>query len=718
MFSGSSGHHVYGGNFYDVSGDVNLHLHNHPQQALEGPNVQLQLEDTPHDKNYPVKDKNDLARAARSGRPSLSRSNLGDDLYPIPLEFRNRGCPVLDERYGTAPGGTIITTENVNHFHGEQLGRAMDILHRAVALEALHDSAESYPQPRCHPETRTKMLNNLFSWATGSSSVNPVCWLHGPAGAGKSAVMQSLCRRLAEENRLAGSFFFRRGHPTSGNAKMLFATLAYQLVVRDSQLKDLILRQVFDDPSVVGRDLEVQLQALIVGPCVSWKGSRPLIFLVDGLDECDGEAAQRQTLHLIAGAVAKLPSTLRILVASRPEPHIRATFASLQFTRILKEINVQQSFDDVRTYLRDEFSRIRREHTETMARFPLFWPSNYDLEALVDKSSGYFIYASTVIKFIDDPYSCPIEQLDIIRKLPKDLGTDRPFAALDQLYTQILSRVPARFRARLLDILCVNSEHARLQLHEIEYLLGLEPGDVALTCRALHSLLDLDRNGIRTYHASFGDYLRDPDRSLSFHVGQKQCINVACSIFKAFSYDPARPEERGYNAVRFLYEYTLHFRWLDWVISLPPSAEIVSGLRAFNMDWLWLRVGAWSRESQSWITESVAAWLGKIQPSPTHLVSLWDDVAFLSLCDAILYPTLLIQARETKDTSFLADGPSAKILSQSPQLRTILSAKLILRVDPIVGFHAIRDLGGHAQGYRLLEVFDGASLRAAESISV
>ncbi|KAJ6570489.1 hypothetical protein DFH09DRAFT_1464208, partial [Mycena vulgaris] len=94
---------------------------------------------------------------------------------------------------------------------------------------ALYDSAESFPQPRCHPETRTEMLDDLYNWAIAENSSCSIRWLRGPAGAGKSTVMQSLCERLQEAGRLGGSLFFKRGHPTRGNAKVLFATLAYRL---------------------------------------------------------------------------------------------------------------------------------------------------------------------------------------------------------------------------------------------------------------------------------------------------------------------------------------------------------------------------------------------------------------------------------------------------------------------------------------------------------
>ncbi|KAJ7679791.1 hypothetical protein B0H14DRAFT_2173500, partial [Mycena olivaceomarginata] len=78
-----------------------------------------------------------------------------------------------------------------------------------------------------------------------------ICWLYGPAGAGKSAIMQTLCQRLEECGRLGGSFFFKRGHHTRGNAQVLFATLAYQLALHNPILKGPISESTEDDPSVV-----------------------------------------------------------------------------------------------------------------------------------------------------------------------------------------------------------------------------------------------------------------------------------------------------------------------------------------------------------------------------------------------------------------------------------------------------------------------------------
>ncbi|KAJ6465430.1 hypothetical protein C8R45DRAFT_495844 [Mycena sanguinolenta] len=91
----------------------------------------------------------------------------------------------------------------------QQRERGIDILHHAVALAAMHDSAESYPQPRCHPETRTEMLEDLRYWALNTDTrQHNILWLYGPAGAGKSAIMQNLACRLQNAECLGGSFFF------------------------------------------------------------------------------------------------------------------------------------------------------------------------------------------------------------------------------------------------------------------------------------------------------------------------------------------------------------------------------------------------------------------------------------------------------------------------------------------------------------------------------
>jgi hypothetical protein len=204
----------------------------------------------------------------------------------------------------------------------------------------------------------------------------------------------------------------------------------------------------------------------------------------------------------------------------------------------------------VRKYLLDEFARIHQEHCATMARVPSPWPSPEIINNLVNKSSGYFIYASTIIKFIDDKKFRPTERLVVITGMAEPcFGV--PFAALDQLYTQILSEVPAR--PQLLKILAVIAAKLDLSAINIEQLLELEPGDVRLTLHGLHSVIKLPEDGhhrISTHHASFCDFLQDPTRAGIFYVGGDQHrTDLSRHILKAFSYKYDDPSLNGQGHV-------------------------------------------------------------------------------------------------------------------------------------------------------------------------
>ncbi|KAJ6496824.1 hypothetical protein DFH09DRAFT_945806, partial [Mycena vulgaris] len=422
-------------------------------------------------------------------------------------------------------------------------------LYRAAAGDATHNSEDRFPQPRCHPETRTMMLDKSNPQKTGTgplrmTKVNSILWLHGPAGSGKSTIAQSFFQKLEEEGRLGASFFFKRGHSSRGHAKRLFATIAYQLALRLPDFDRHISQSMESDPSLVDKSISIQLQKLIVEPCRQSTFTRPLIVVIDGLDECENQNSQQDILCSIGCAVDDQQLPLRILVASRPEPHIHQVFTGV-LNGVHCPLHINQSFKDVRKYLQDEFARIYREHHATMAMVPEPWPSPETIDDLVQISSGHFIYASMVIKFIDDKDFRPTERLEVIMGI-KEPDVESPFAALDQLYNQILSKVHAR--PQLLKILAAISVPLVLFPSEMEQLLELEPGDVLLALRGLHSVIGFYRfsepdSQLVVHHASFCDFLRDPARAGRFYVGGcLQRTDLSRHILKSFLYkhdDPA-----------------------------------------------------------------------------------------------------------------------------------------------------------------------------------
>ncbi|KAJ7262587.1 hypothetical protein C8J57DRAFT_454824 [Mycena rebaudengoi] len=624
LFSNTSGVNVHGGTFYEIGGDMHLensqqlviqdsqaHYHD-PWAALGASQSSVQGPSTLQQRvgSYSADGGRSLSgvtRTSRHGRPvpydmtvrpqihSQSRSeypaggadgsrHIHPDKWPPLPDFiasNASNAPYVNlgfnagalyshefpqtwgatEPTTTIHGGTFVSG-NVNNVHcsGET---GIHILHRAVALEAMHDSADIYPQPRCHPETRKEMLDKLWNWATKSVWLQsqwwswespktvdalPLLWMYGPAGAGKSAIMRTLSERLVDAGLLGGSFFFQRGHTTRGNAQKLFATLSYQLALNIPHLKGPISNIVEHAPDLVAKSMNMQLQKLVVDPCGPLDPSQPPILIIDGLDECEGHQAQQEILHLISNTIHQHFPPLRFLIASRPEPHIRETFEASFFEGLHHTYDVQQSREDVRKYLRDEFARIHQEHKQTMAGVVNPWPSQEVMEYLVDKSSGYFIYATTVIKFIDDRNFRPTEQLEALRDISY---SESPLSALDRLYTQILLAVPTRHCHSLRRILgALEFFEFALDTGEIEQVLALKPGDVQLILRGLHSVLDIPEPkndnkhwaGILVHHASFRDFLNDQSRSGEFYVGGLQHqVELGKSVLKAFSYTYDNP---------------------------------------------------------------------------------------------------------------------------------------------------------------------------------
>ncbi|KAJ7678025.1 hypothetical protein DFH06DRAFT_1465829 [Mycena polygramma] len=540
----------------------------------------------------------------------------GESSQPFPAQYGSDVslARIMNGRswgsFSSGPKTNINVSGNVNNIQ-RQGESGLNILHRAVAGGAFHDSLERYPQPRCHPETRTEMLEDLRQWCSQTDFGSSVLWLHGPAGAGKSAIAQSVCQMMEAEGRLGASFFFKRGDASRGSGNKLFSTIAYQLALCLPDLQQIISQLVEDDPSILDRTLSTQLQRLIIEPYQHGIRSRPLVVVIDGLDECKDQSIQREILISLGRAINDQLLPFQLLIASRPEPHIQELF-----TGVLKDIsrllNIQQSFLDVHIYLKDELARVQREHWETMAMVPEPWPAPNILEKLTDKSSGYFVYAATVIRFIDDRDFRPTDRLNMIIGV-QTVESEAPFAALDELYIQILSAVPVSRHPQLLEILAVIAAKFNLSGLHIEQLLEFQPGDARLILRHLHSVLDIPRDAgkrISVHHASFLDFLDDPTRSGVFHIGELQRTNLAHHILKGLSLE--------------IDSSTDHVAWqldqveFEYVMSIQPTPDLVSRLRPLNTDFLVF-------PNVHHVIRKVLSWLRRCQPLPDEIIQLWED---------------------------------------------------------------------------------------------
>ena len=142
-------------------------------------------------------------------------------------------------------------------------------------------------------------------------------WLHGPAGAGKSAIAQTMAEACAERGQLAASFF-SRSSPDRNTRKHLFPTINFQILLSSPHKRQKFQELLWDDPGIAYRasgpiDLLVSLFRDQPGtlPDVPETIPSPFLVIIDGLDECQGNNGQSVILSHIHDLVDKYRLPLR-----------------------------------------------------------------------------------------------------------------------------------------------------------------------------------------------------------------------------------------------------------------------------------------------------------------------------------------------------------------------------------------------------------------------
>ncbi|KAF9552518.1 hypothetical protein CPC08DRAFT_646798, partial [Agrocybe pediades] len=279
-----------------------------------------------------------------------------------------------------------------------------------VATAALHDSVHVVDPPKCHPNTRVAIIQSIIDWMLGMEkklSGKHILWLKGGAGAGKSAIARSVAERCSDEGLLLGAFFFNAGDTSRNHVGNLVATLSYQISTYLPGFRDIVTAIIEDYPLIFKSSIKTQFSTLIARPlsavlanCSSTSNTMPRLIIIDGLDECSSTDSQRDLLSTLQD-ITNTTSLIRFLVCSRPESHLNSAFGSSCIVSILHIVFLDDNYsalEDIQVYLEDKFKQIKQEHVFKDA-LPDPWPAPGMVDDLVDKSSGQFIYAATIIRY-------------------------------------------------------------------------------------------------------------------------------------------------------------------------------------------------------------------------------------------------------------------------------------------------------------------------------
>ncbi|KAF4621687.1 hypothetical protein D9613_012816 [Agrocybe pediades] len=440
-------------------------------------------------------------------------------------------------------GGTFIQNNQNNYNRsGERPGYAR--LLENVATAALHDSLDNVDPPKCHPNTRVAIMQCIIDWAVGMDpelSGKPILWLKGAAGAGKSAIARSVAERCSDERLLLGTFFFGAADSTRNHVGKLVATLSYQISVILPGFRDMVAAFIEDDPLIFGRSIKTQFSTLIIRPLSTVLANHstilsttPRLIIIDGLDECSAVNSQRDLL-LTLQEVTNTTTLIRFLVCSRPESHLNSAFSLSRMAPILHYIFLDDddysASKDISVYLEDMFKQIKEGHVfKHTLQDP--WPTPEMLETLVNKSSGQFIYAATVVRYVESHRHRPDQRLNAIFNLRPPFK-DLPFMELDALYRLIISK--AEDLPTVLDILAFSTLYEGFDVRDIEAILQLEQGSAEVMLADLHSIITISLGMVKFLHKSLADFLSEPQRSGDLYrdLSREQLSHVAriISIF-------------------------------------------------------------------------------------------------------------------------------------------------------------------------------------------
>jgi hypothetical protein len=364
-------------------------------------------------------------------------------------------------------------------------------------------------------------------WAKNLRDQN-VFWLNGLAGTGKSTIAQSFSEMVANEGFLGASFFCSRDYLERKELKNIFPTLAHQLACRYPHLRSHIVASIKKDPTLAHTSLIYQLENLLVKPLSGKNVS--CVIVIDALDECIDDQPASAILSVLGRFAKQLP-LFKFFITGRPEPRIRSGFRlpllePLTQVFLLHEVELSSVDSDIQLYLTQRLTTFAKRRSDL--ELPDAWPRDDEIKALTKKSSGLFIFASTLARFIESEHHEPDERLQLV--LSKANGTKHEGrAGIDFLYSQILLHAFSdvcdwilfgNVRRVLGAIILAFNPLSRKALSTI---LGLSTTLISTTLCHLHSVIlvpaDEDQE-IRIFHKSFPDFLQDDKRCTNprFHI--------------------------------------------------------------------------------------------------------------------------------------------------------------------------------------------------------
>ena len=390
-------------------------------------------------------------------------------------------------------------------------------------LQELKVPSHGKMRERCMPGTREDVLTLIKSWLDDLNGPN-IFWLSGSPGSGKTTIASSV---VADFDCFSGQFFFHRDEAELRDPDNLWRHIALDLSLGSNHLRKFMAQALeTQKANIRGLDISMQFEHLIAKPLWQVFGTsvKPLLIVVDALDECD--SYEKLLPSLVSWS--HLSKSLKLLITSRHYHKIQSRLRSVSVHHSLNtghEVSTQTS-DDLEKYFVTRFSEV--------TGLPPKWPGPAKVSFLVRKAAGLFVWAKSAMDFILCSGGDPEERLNII-SADSGEGIDD----VDSLYHQVISvalqglRKPEKSGLKLVLGSIIIAKNP-LRIKDLTELLGVKDAWLNSIIGQLSPILSISiMSYLHVCHQSVTDFLLDSERSKDLWVDpQFYSLHFAGSCLK------------------------------------------------------------------------------------------------------------------------------------------------------------------------------------------
>ncbi|KAJ3021773.1 UNVERIFIED_CONTAM: hypothetical protein HDU68_009458 [Siphonaria sp. JEL0065] len=352
------------------------------------------------------------------------------------------------------------------------------------------------------PGTREWLIGDMMEFIEHSS--DRLLWLNAQAGAGKSVVSALLADRLQKANLLGSAFFFRHDNQVLCSALALVNSIAYSLSKWSPSYGRRLLSVLrggdvdfrSSPSSLFDKLLTEPLNELAAVTAIM----SPIVLIVDALDECSELSARRDLLELFAQKIKNLPTFVKIIATSRPEPDIVSTFKASGLPQQQIIPSEENNKKDVELVARLLLANMGVPDSVVGSLAIL----------LLEKSGGLFIWMVMALNALKDTN----KTLEDVEALPLGLNS-----MYETTFKRIFHRRSDPILTAVLQLIGVSQEP--LSCAQIAEFILVDESKVVSSTNRLNSVLSADSGRMMFVHKSVSDYLTSRDcKDVRFKLDQ------------------------------------------------------------------------------------------------------------------------------------------------------------------------------------------------------